>query len=102
MSNASYITTKGDRWDSIAYKAYGDASDFNIIQDANPNVSITDVFEGGVKLIIPIQEETVNSNLDLLPPWKRVQAELTPEVKADAEVISNLVGSPESFDKSYD
>jgi len=100
--NAEYTTIKGDRWDTVALKAYGDDSDFNDIQDANPNIAITDIFEGGVKLIVPIREEDQTNNLDKLPPWKRVQAELSPEVQQVAESLANITPVPESFDKSFD
>lgn len=102
MPNAEYITTQGDRWDTIAFKAYGDATNFSGIIDANPNLPETDVFEGGIKLIVPILVEPINSNLDQLPPWKRVQAELSASVKENAESISNINVTPASFDKSFD
>ena len=103
MANAEYVTVQGDRWDTIALKAYGDETAFNDIQDANPNVPITDVFKGGIKLIVPIKENVESSNLDSLPPWKRVQADLTISEQADAQSISDIsITNLESFDKSFD
>ncbi len=102
-NNAEYVTIKGDRWDSIALQAYGDDTDFNVIQDANPNIPTTDIFEGGIKLIVPITENAQeNNNLDKTPPWKRVQAELTAATKQAAEIIENIIPTQESYDKSFD
>lgn len=72
MNIVEYIIKDGDRWDTIAYKAYGDATLFNGIIDANPSVTVTATLIAGNKLIIPILENgdiTVDSQL--LPPWKR-------------------------------
>lgn len=102
MPNTEYITMQGDRWDSIAYAAYGDASDFSIIQDANPNVPATDVFDMGVRLIIPIQESQINTNIDSLPPWKRVQTNATEDAQAASDLFNQTTANPESFDKSFD
>lgn len=66
-----HITKEGERWDSIAYKAYGDANDINRIIEANPTVPITATLPGGIRLLVPIVE-TVAVEVDetLLPPWK--------------------------------
>lgn len=70
MSYTKYKTIAGDRWDTIAYKAYGNPMKISPIVEANPNVTKSAVLPEGVTLYIPIQErESVNSNI--LPPWKR-------------------------------
>jgi phage tail protein X len=65
-----YITKEGDRWDTIADKAYGDVSKMDKIIDANPELALVDVFREGITLTLPIipETETQTSNL---PPWKR-------------------------------
>ena len=70
MANTTYITEDKDRWDLIASKAYGDATLFSQIIQANPNTKIYDVFPKGIELNIPIVDppEVEQSNL---PPWKR-------------------------------
>lgn len=96
-----YITIQGDRLDSIAFKAYGDATLFGDIQNANPNVPSTDVFEGGLILFIPISENSASTDTALLPPWKRVNPELS---NAQATILNQL-SSPTiigSFDGSFD
>lgn len=70
MRFTKYITTQNERWDTIAYKAYGDAEQVEPIIMANPSVSITDVLPAGLELLIPVRDvpEVQVSNL---PPWKR-------------------------------
>jgi phage tail protein X len=68
-----YITNEGDRLDSIAYKAYGDVFAWSEIIAANPTLPLQDVYPAGMRVIIPIREETTTAVLDTqkLPPWKR-------------------------------
>lgn len=70
MSYTRYTTIQGDRWDTVAYKAYGDPMKITPIAEANPHVPKSPVLPAGIILNIPIQErENVTSNI--LPPWKR-------------------------------
>lgn len=70
MSHTKYITKEGDRWDTIAYKAYGNPLLITPIVEANPGVPKTPVIPSGITLYIPVRErESVDTNL--LPPWKR-------------------------------
>lgn len=65
-----YTTKNGDRWDSIAYMAYGDASLMCDIIEANQDVPIYNVLPGNITIKIPIRElET--QNVDSLPSWKQ-------------------------------
>lgn len=66
----TYITSEGDRWDSIADKAYGDVTKMDKIIDANPDLALVAEFRDGVTITLPIipESETQTSNL---PPWKR-------------------------------
>ena len=70
MANTTYTTKQGDTWDTVAFKAYGDATRINEIIAANPNVPITDQIAANTILNIPIiPEPTLDETL--LPPWKR-------------------------------
>lgn len=104
MANTSYIAIEGERWDTIAFKAYGNALQFNEIIDANPSISIVDVFEGGEKLIIPIIEVSATTDKSLLPPWKRVSSvgELTAAATAPLLLNIKSSGGVGSFDQSFD
>lgn len=80
--NTEYITKPGDRWDLIAYKAYGTVDEvvlddgttgnaMGVIARANPDIPIGDVLQEGLLLQIPIiANAAVNTDLSILPPWK--------------------------------
>lgn len=71
MEYLQYTTTGQERWDNIAYNAYGDAGMSRIIIEANPDVAIDDILLPGIVLRIPIiSEATTIINSDILPPWK--------------------------------
>ena len=64
-----YITKDGDRWDLIAYEFYADATLYESIIIANPEIPITPILPSGLKLKIPVREE--NDNIEFtLPPWR--------------------------------
>ena len=66
----TYTAKQGDRWDTVAFKAYGDATRINELIEANPKVPIKDEIAAGTVLNIPfIPEPTLDA--ELLPPWKR-------------------------------
>ena len=66
-----YITFKGDRWDTVAFKAYGDSNRITELIEANPTVTVDVVFEDGIRLNVPILEAQSETDTSLLPPWKR-------------------------------
>ncbi|MCD7780407.1 MAG: tail protein X [Candidatus Gastranaerophilales bacterium] len=59
-----------ERWDSIAYKYYGNCYNIQPIIEANPHVPISAIITEGTELKIPI-EETTSTNTSLLPVWKQ-------------------------------
>jgi len=81
--NAEYITKPGDRWDLIAYRAYGtvdkiglpDGTEVNAISyiiENNPGLTLDSVLQEGLLLEIPIiPNAAVKTASELLPPWKR-------------------------------
>jgi len=68
----SHITTDGERWDSLAWTYYGDATLDSFIIMANPNVTIEPTLAAGIQLFIPIVQVAATSNA-VVPPWRRVQ-----------------------------
>lgn len=71
MVTLQYTTVTGDRWDIIAFRAYGDAGQSKILIQANPDVKIDPEIPLGTLLNIPVQEDVaVALSSDLLPPWK--------------------------------
>jgi phage tail protein X len=72
MESTQYIAKQGERWDTIAHKAYGSASLFHGIIVANPSVPVTPRLAGGTVLTIPIiAEAEVQTDKEKLPPWKQ-------------------------------
>lgn len=71
MAFTEHIAKDGQRWDTVAYEAYGDVAKLSDIIAANPDVPITAIIPEGTRLLIPIVE-TVAVEIDktLLPPWK--------------------------------
>jgi phage tail protein X len=66
------MTTAGERWDTIAWKYYGDATLFGPIIQTNPQIAIEAVFEAGLNIGVPILvvNQAAQNQADL-PPWKR-------------------------------
>lgn len=73
MSNfVEYVTKQGDRWDTIAFKAYGDATLINGLIEANVSIVISPILAPGTRVIVPILEQgDIQIDSELLPPWKR-------------------------------
>lgn len=72
MKYYEYITKEGDRWDLIAYEFYGDATMYEPIIVANPDVPILPILPSGLKLLIPEMDfKDLIPSLEL-PPWKRI------------------------------
>lgn len=66
----SYITKDNDRWDLIAYIFYNDATKYEPIIEANSNIPITPILKAGLKLKIPVLDETETIKFEL-PPWRK-------------------------------
>jgi phage tail protein X len=64
-----HITKAGERWDLLAWRYYGDPTDYSPIIMANPTVPIEPVFDAGFSIAIPIQRPSAVATVDL-PPWK--------------------------------
>lgn len=70
--NTTYTTIDGERWDTVAFKAYGDPNQMSEIIAANPDVPIYDRLPGGIVLQMPVLQQPTNlTNSSLLPPWKQ-------------------------------
>jgi phage tail protein X len=104
MSSLQYITNEGERWDNIAFAAYGDALKMAAIIDANPDVPLDTVFKAGTRLLIPILETSTETTDDsLLPPWKRANKKSVVPLPDFNTVPVDSPGSYDgSFDESYD
>lgn len=70
MTYTKYTAVYGDRWDTIAYKAYGDPMKMGTIIEANPRVPKSALVPEGTILYIPVKDRD-SVNVTSLPPWKR-------------------------------
>ena len=65
----TYITKDNDRWDLISNKFYKTATMYEEIIKANPDVEIAPVLESGIKLKIPVIEDSEIISFETAP-WK--------------------------------
>ena len=66
----SYITKDKDRWDLIAYKFYKNLTKYEPIISVDPKVPITLILESGIRLKIPVLDESETIKFTL-PPWRK-------------------------------
>lgn len=59
---------QGERWDTLAYRYYGDVSEMNRLIDANPHLPMAEVLPVGQTLIVPVITVKQTTQADL-PPW---------------------------------
>ncbi|HLX06015.1 MAG TPA: tail protein X [Candidatus Binatus sp.] len=64
-----HVTTAGERWDLLAWRYYGDPTDYSPIIMANPNVAIEPVFDAGISIEVPVLQKCAVVSINL-PPWK--------------------------------
>ncbi len=64
----TYITNKGDTFDSIAYAVYADEELMEYLIAANPQCADIAVFDYGTEINIPAVEKT-DSDV-YMPPWR--------------------------------
>lgn len=68
-----HIASEGDRWDSLSYLYYGDATAYEQIVTANPHIPMLATLSAGDVVLIPIIDAIDNQPVNLLniPPWLR-------------------------------
>ncbi|MGH7814672.1 MAG: tail protein X [Candidatus Binataceae bacterium] len=67
-----HVTAAGERWDLLAWRYYGDASQYSQIIMANPTVAISPVLDSGLAIVVPVVQEAQIASANL-PPWKQAQ-----------------------------
>ena len=71
-----HIASQGDRWDSLSYQYYGDATDYERIITANPDIAITTTLAAGAIVLIPIIDEIqAQTTTADIPFWLRAGRE---------------------------
>jgi phage tail protein X len=67
-----HVTAAGERWDTVAWKYYGDATLVGPIIQTNPQIPIEAVFEAGETIGVPmLMVNQATQNATDVPPWKR-------------------------------
>lgn len=69
MNYTTHIAVQGQRWDMVAFLAYGDALRYAPIVVANPQYRALKTFNGGERLRVPVI--TKKAVLVGAPPWRR-------------------------------
>ncbi|ACO74623.1 Putative inner membrane protein [Laribacter hongkongensis HLHK9] len=72
MEYIEHITSSGERWDTLAWRYYGDATLYRPIIEANPHLRILPSLAAGLPVRIPVLESDADTlPPEDLPPWKR-------------------------------
>ena len=66
-----HIASDGDRWDSLSYQYYGDATAYGQIIIANRHLPIKTTLIAGQIVFIPIITAPKNQQDATVPPWLR-------------------------------
>ena len=66
MGGFTYTTKQGDMWDYIAWRVYGDESLVYLLYRENPKYLDTFIFDEGVKLYCPEDEDDEDAEEDAL------------------------------------
>jgi phage tail protein X len=66
-----HLTGELERWDTLAWRYYGDATRYEPIIAANPHLAITPVLPSGVRIYIPILDNAIAAQPSSAPPWLR-------------------------------
>lgn len=64
-----YTTRQGDTFDELALQAYSSEKKAHLLIEANPDYADVLIFDAGIELTIPVDEEIVLP--ETLAPWRR-------------------------------
>ena len=69
-----HVTVEGERWDTLAWRYYGDPLAYGRILAANPALDIGTTLPSGTVVLVPVLPQAEASQAlqdEELPPWKR-------------------------------
>ncbi|HCE6987351.1 tail protein X [Pseudomonas aeruginosa] len=69
-----HVTVEGERWDTLAWRYYGDPLAYGRIIEANPALDISSTLPSGLVVLVPVlplAEASQTLQDEELPPWKR-------------------------------
>ncbi len=64
-----YTTRQGDTFDELALQVYNSEKKAHLLIEANPDYADVLIFDAGIELTIPVDEEIVLP--ETLAPWRR-------------------------------
>lgn len=64
-----YTTRQGDTFDELALQVYDSEKKAHLLIEANPDYADVLIFDAGIELTIPVDEEIVLP--ETLAPWRR-------------------------------
>lgn len=64
-----HIASDGERWDTLSYQYYGNATNYEVIIKANRHLAIKPTLRAGQVVLIPIIAPPPSNNPP--PPWLR-------------------------------
>lgn len=71
MEYIEHITQEGERWDTIAYRYYGDAALLSPLAEANEHLQLLPALPAGLPVRVPLVADTEALATQDLPPWMR-------------------------------
>ena len=69
-----HTVTAGERWDTLAWRYYGDPFAYSRIIEANPALNIVPVLPAGATVLVPlltVAQQAAQRDTSRLPFWKR-------------------------------
>lgn len=69
-----HVTKEGERWDTLAWRYYGNPFAYGRIVEANPAMDISPLLPSGRVVLVPLLTEAEQQDMTYsanLPPWMR-------------------------------
>lgn len=63
-----HIIKAGERWDTLAYRYYGDVGEMGRLMNTNAHIAFCEVLPQGETLLVPVLAMKQTAQDDL-PPW---------------------------------
>ncbi|MGS5088285.1 tail protein X [Hydrogenophaga sp. A37] len=69
-----HTVVAGERWDTLAWRYYGNPFAYGRLVEANPAINIVPLLPAGETVLVPlltVAEQAAQRDTSNLPPWKR-------------------------------
>lgn len=71
MEYFEHITQEGERWDTLAYRWYGNPFLMNVLIVLNPHIAFIPILPAGTLVFVPRLDLETRTQQSKLPPWKQ-------------------------------